>query len=138
VSCSLTSFSIYGLFGELFTQPSSQNQVSGGGRGKITVKDKCKEIKPLGLTWMRFEKVNEGMKLNWSLKDSDKVDILIDDGTGNYPFKVNNLKNDGSEILKNVESWQNIKILPKNGCVLGEMTEEFSKDKYPNGWYNQE
>ena len=139
VSCNLSSFSIYGLFGE-------QKLAGGGGSGGSDVtktvfrKDtRCHSMVPEGISWITFKKHTEnnvtGILLNWTLITADKVNILIDDGTGNFPWKITRIVNDGNEFIPNLQPWQKIKILPINDCKVGNWTKEFSMDQNPKGYY---
>lgn len=100
---------------------------------------KCRWKKPPETTWV-FPKPQiynsvSGIYLTWVQYSADKVDILIDDGTGNFPWKIGKTANDGHEFLPNVAGWQNIKIKPYNHCRTGDTSVSISANQYPNGWY---
>ena len=110
--------------------------------GPVFHKDKrCHWKKPEHPTWIKLEPKTEngisGMYLTWTQYDADKVNIKIDDGTGNYPWKISNTSNDGHEFLPNVSSWQNIMIKPINHCKEGEYSVAINYLSYPRGWYGQ-
>lgn len=101
---------------------------------------RCHWQKPDEITWINFEPQTRngifGTYVTWVQYTADKVDILIDDGTGNFPWKVSRTLNDGHEFLPNVASWQKIKIKPYNRCRTGDTSPAVSASLYPNGWYN--
>jgi len=101
---------------------------------------RCTMEKPKDTTWIVIEPKNvngvSGVNVNWVQYSANKVDIKIDDGTGNFPWTLSGTKNDGHEFLPNVASWQKIKIKPYNQCKAGNVSEEVSYQTYPNGWYN--
>jgi len=145
VTCELSNFSIYGLFGEktgtsnnennLITQNSSSEVL---GSKTFHPDRRCHAILPSPITWVKFSKVDglSGIKLMWSQINATHIDISIDDGTGNYPYKLSKVINDGEIFLENVGSWQKVKLTPINFCKRGESTKEFSMDNYPNGWFS--
>lgn len=143
ITCSLNNFSIYGLFGEIL-EGNSDNDSGDSNLGNFNNKNifhrdrRCHYITPKALTWITFESKPfiKGIFLNWSLEHATHVDILIDNGTGNYPYKIASTSNDGKEFLANVESWQKIKIIPYNECKIGDTSNEYSMDLYPKGWFN--
>ena len=102
---------------------------------------RCHWKKPEHPTWIKLEPKTEngisGMYLTWTQYDADKVNIKIDDGTGNYPWKISNTSNDGHEFLPNVSSWQNIMIKPINHCKEGEYSIAINYLSHPRGWYGQ-
>ena len=136
VSCNLNSFSIYGLFG---------SEIEGGGGGEdsgkiVFTKDKrCHALVPEDITWIKFRNHSEneksGILIEWTLVTADKVSILIDDGTGKFPWQLSRIINDGTEFIPNMKSWQKIKILPINDCKVGNWSKEFSMDNYPKGFF---
>jgi hypothetical protein len=141
ITCSLSNFSVYGLFGEgLAPEPDPDPNSNGNVFGKnVFHKDRrCHSIIPSSLTWATFESdsLEKGLTINWSLENATHVDILIDNGTGNYPYKISKTINDGSEFLSNVESWQKIRILPYNTCKSGNLSPELSPQTFPKGWFN--
>jgi len=101
---------------------------------------RCHYSNPPELTWIVLEPKTidgvTGLYLTWTQYTANKVNILIDNGTGDYPWKVLNTPNDGSEFLPNVSMFQKIKIQPVNHCNAGEYSKPFSGVLYPNGWYN--
>ena len=103
---------------------------------------RCHWKKPSSPTWMKLEPMEKdgvsGMELTWVQHDANKVSIKIDDGTGNYPWKVHETLNDGHEFLANVQPWQNIMIKPINHCKEGEYSLPVSRNAYPYGWYGTE
>lgn len=102
---------------------------------------RCHWKKPNHPTWIKLEPVTEdgvsGMLLTWTQYDANEIDIKIDDGTGNYPWKIEKTLNDGHEFLANVASWQNITLKPINHCKEGEYSLAVNYLAYPNGWYGQ-
>ena len=94
---------------------------------------KCRWIKPPETTWIKLEPGDGGMYLTWSQVDADKIDIYIDDGTGDFPWLINETLNDGHEFLPNVQTWQQIKVKPKNHCKSGSESEPVSYAG--GGWY---
>jgi len=116
---------------------STSNSTSSNTFDKDT---KCRWTKPPKTTWIKFESQNDattpGIYVTWVQYDADKVDILIDNGTGNFPWILSKTNNDGHEFLPNVASWQNIKIRPVNHCKSGSFSPAVSVSTYPNGWYN--
>lgn len=102
---------------------------------------RCHWEKPGNPTWIKLEPKEEngvkGMLLTWAQYDADKINIKIDDGTGNYPWKVEKTLNDGHEFLPNVSSWQNIMVKPINHCREGEYSAAVSQLAYPYGWYEK-
>lgn len=144
ITCLLSDFSVYGLFGDLKVSDagSSQNN-SNNQNGKIVFsKDtRCHFYEPPSLTWVDFKVGKEdginGLYVFWSQLDADRVNIKIDDGTGTYPWIETNISNTGKYFLKNVAPWQKIKIQAINNCYPGDFSQEFSKSKYPNGWFNK-
>lgn len=101
---------------------------------------RCHWKKPGEPTWIKLEKMTKdgvsGMLLTWTQYGANKVNIKIDDGTGNYPWKVAETLNDGSEFLENVQPWQSIMIKPINHCREGEYSQPVSFSAYPYGWYS--
>ncbi|GEM_PF-1119976 len=101
---------------------------------------RCLWKKPEATTWISATSATnngiQGMNLTWVQFGADKMDIKIDDGTGNYPWKISDTANDGHIFLPNVQSWQKIMIKPINHCKSGDYGNPFSLDLYPNGWYN--
>ncbi len=101
---------------------------------------RCLWSKPGKTTWIKLEPATvngvSGMNLIWTQYGADKISVKIDDGTGNYPWNISNMSNDGHEFLPNVASWQNIKIKPINHCKSGEYSVPVSADSFQNGWYN--
>lgn len=85
---------------------------------------KCLNTKPPKTSWINLipSKKNgkSGIELSWSQNGADKVTILIDNGSGKYPYSISKTKNDGKEFLPNVNKFQKIKIIPYNGCKKGE------------------
>jgi hypothetical protein len=106
-----------------------------------TDKAKCYWDIPPSPTWIRLEQSTQdgvsGILLTWTQYDADKLNIKIDDGTGNYPWKISNTLNDGHEFLANVASWQNIKIKPFNHCREGTYSNPVNLSSNPYGWYDQ-
>ncbi len=146
VTCELSNFSIYGLFGERTGLSNNENTSTGGSGGEILGNNtfhpdrRCHAIQPSPLTWVKFSKIEgtNGIKLMWSQINATHIDISIDDGSGNYPYKVSKAINDGEIFLENVGSWQKIKLIPINFCKIGEPTKEFSMDTYPKGWFKDQ
>jgi len=107
---------------------------------KITEDKRCHYSDPGVTTWIKMipgEKDGiEGMYITWTQYSADKMNIKIDDGTGNYPWVYSNTLNDGHEFLPNVFSWQRIKIQPINHCNKGDYSIPVSYSSYPIGWYN--
>ncbi|MBU1132849.1 integrin alpha, partial [Patescibacteria group bacterium] len=101
---------------------------------------RCHWETPPEITWIKLipeiKDDIEGMLVTWVQYDADKVDIAIDDGTGNFPWKLSKTSNDGHEFLPNVTSAQQIKIKPHNHCRKGEYSISVSYNFYPDGWYN--
>jgi hypothetical protein len=139
ITCLLSDFSIYGLFGD----KNSTNNSSGSTGSKVVFsKDtRCHFYQPPELTWIDFKVGREnginGLYVYWSQIDADKINIKIDDGTGSYPWIEQNIPNNGKYFLKNVAAWQKIKIQAVNNCYPGDFSKEFSKQQYPNGWFNR-
>lgn len=142
ITCLLSDFSVYGLFGD---KNSTNNNSNGGSsnNGKIVFREdtRCHFYEPPQLTWVDFKVGKEegvnGLYIFWSQVDADKINIKIDDGTGSYPWLVSNIPNTGKYFLKNVAPWQKIKIQAINNCYPGDFSKEFSKNQYPNGWFNK-
>lgn len=107
---------------------------------KFSEDKRCPWIKPMEITWIKLEPATkaeiEGMLVTWTQYEANKVNIEIDDGTGNYPWKIEKISNDGHEFLPNAQTWQNIKIKPVNHCKKGEYSPAVSYNTYPSGWYN--
>jgi hypothetical protein len=103
--------------------------------------DRCYVEDPPALTWITLEPmtVDEvfGMQVRWTQYGANKMTIKIDDGSGNYPWRVDKTLNDGHEFLPNVQSWQNIKLKPLNHCNGGDYSAPVSHSSYPTGWYNE-
>jgi hypothetical protein len=78
----------------------------------------------------------QGMHITWTQYAANRVNIKIDDGTGNFPWMVAKTLNDGHEFLPNVQSWQDIKIQPVNNCKIGNDSLPISHIFYPDGWFN--
>lgn len=101
---------------------------------------RCHWQKPSEPTWVKLEKATKdgvsGMLLTWTQYGANEVNIKIDDGTGNYPWKIEKTSNDGHEFLANVASWQNIMIKPINHCKEGDYSQPVSFNSYPYGWYS--
>ena len=101
---------------------------------------RCLSEKPGETTWIKLEPTTKdgisGMLLTWVQYGADKVDIKIDDGSGNYPWMISNTPNDGNEFLPNVTRQQAIKIKPINDCEEGDYGKPVSYSLYPYGWYN--
>ncbi len=101
---------------------------------------RCLWSKPVKTTWIKAEATTingvKGVNLTWTQYGADKVSIKIDDGTGNYPWRIADSTNDGHQFIPNVQSWQNIAIKPKNHCKSGVESVPVSADKFPGGWYN--
>ncbi len=101
---------------------------------------RCLWKKPYSPTWIKLQSSQKegkaGMLLTWTQYGADKVNIKIDDGTGNFPWQISNVSNDGSEFLQGVQSWQKIKLQPINHCKTGEYGEAVSNSLFPDGWYN--
>ena len=140
ITCLLSDFSIYGLFGD----KNSTNDNSSGSSGSKVIFSKdtrCHFYQPPELTWIDFKVGREnginGLYVYWSQIDADKINIKIDDGTGLYPWIEQNIPNNGKYFLKNVAAWQKIKIQAVNNCYPGDFSKEFSKLQYPNGWFNR-
>lgn len=104
-------------------------------------KNVCLKSKPPKINWITIKpsekKGKKGMMLNWSQNDSDWVTILIDNGTGKYPYRVTKTKNDGGEFLENVTSNQKIKIQSFNGCRTGDISIGVSRNSHPFGFFNK-
>ena len=77
-----------------------------------------------------------GIELTWVQYDSDKIDILIDDGTGGYPWKLRDIINDGHEFLPNVATSQSIRIKPYNHCSSGNLGDVISYNTSSGSWSN--
>lgn len=101
----------------------------------------CNWSKPPVTTWIQFEPREidgvSGMYLTWTQYAANLIDILIDDGTGNFPWKLSKTSNDGHEFLPNVASWQNVKIRAVEHCRTGDSTPAVSASSNPNGWFNE-
>ncbi len=101
---------------------------------------RCHWIKPDETTWIRVVPDERdgvsGMFVTWTQYSANKVNILIDDGTGSYPWIVKNAINNGHIFLPNVDRSQRIRIFPVNHCREGELSPPVSYDLHPNGWYN--
>lgn len=141
ITCELSNFSVYGLFGSLKGDQSNSNVQGSTSQRVVFSKDKrCHFEQPPELTWVKFEKPTQnekGIYLNWTQINADKVNIKIDDGTSSFPWTITNVKNTGRIFLENVASWQKVKIQAINVCYPGDYSREFSYDLFPNGWYNK-
>jgi len=119
---------------------STSTTTSSSTRNNFNKDSRCTDVKPVSPTWIRLEPGSKngvaGMNLTWTQYLADKIDIKIDNGTGSYPWTINNTENDGYEFLANVTSFQNIKLLPINNCKEGDFSKPISYLKYPYGWYN--
>lgn len=134
LTCTLSGFSPYGMFGQ-------QNNSTQSTSNTFHEDKRCHWEVPKNPTWILAEPMIkdgvEGMNITWTQYDANKINILIDDGTNTYPWKIEKTLNDGHEFLPNVQPWQNIKIKPINNCADGEYIDfGFSYNKYKNGWYN--
>ena len=137
----ISSFTILGS-GENPNPPEENPEEPASSKSKVFHPDRrCHWKKPEHPTWIKLEPKTEngvsGMYLTWTQYDADKVTIKIDDGTGNYPWKISGTLNDGHEFLPNVSSWQNIMMKPTNHCREGEYSIPVNYLSYPNGWYGQ-
>lgn len=116
---------------------------------KFTKDTRCHSEKPPETTWIKLEQKEkdgdggvvgeygkEGTLVTWTQYSADRVDIKIDDGTGNYPWMIEGTLNDGIEFLPNVQPWQKIKIKPINHCREGDYSPSVSQKEFPSGWYN--
>ena len=113
---------------------------SSSGTNTFSEDSNCRWIKPPETTWIQFKnQVKDdvsGVYLTWVQYDADKVDIMIDDGSGSFPWVLSKTSNDGHEFLPNVAPWQQIKIRPHNHCKSGDTGTAVSATMYPYGWYN--
>jgi hypothetical protein len=136
------AFYIHFMYGEYIDTASS-----GTGDSTITDKrhkrtgDRCYVEAPPALTWITLEPMTVddvlGMQVRWTQYGANKMTIKIDDGTGNYPWRLDKISNDGHEFLPNVQVWQNIKLKPAYECAQGSYSTPVSYSSYPNGWYNE-
>src|SRR3989338_11196582 len=99
---------------------------------------RCLWKTPKETTWIKL-KINKkdnisGVNLTWVQYDANKINIKIDDGTGNFPFRISNTPNDGHEFLPNVSPWQEVMIKPINHCKEGKYSPPVSYSTYSNGW----
>jgi hypothetical protein len=140
----------YGMFvnweldpdmGEWISEPFTVGELEATHRS-FTKDTRCHWKKPPETTWITLASSEEdgrkGLLLEWTQYGANQVDIAIDDGTGNFPWKITKTPNDGHEFLPNVASWQKIRIKPSNHCRTGDYGEIVSLSEYPNGWYNTE
>jgi hypothetical protein len=101
---------------------------------------RCHWVKPDETTWIRLRpEVRDGVPgifMTWTQYSANKVNIVIDDGTGSYPWTVWETLNDGHKFLPNVDGSQKIRILPINHCSIGDLSPPVSYNLYPYGWYN--
>ena len=125
--------------GEWISEPFTVGELEDTGQS-FTKDTRCHWSTPPETTWIRLtpdtQDGKSGMNLTWTQYTADKIDIKIDDGTGNYPWKISETSNDGHEFLENVAGWQKIMIKPINHCKDGDYGEAVSLDSYPSGWYN--
>jgi len=107
---------------------------------KFSEDKRCHWTKPPEITWIKITPEEKdgisGILLTWVQYDANKLTIKIDDGTGNFPWKVDKTSNDGHEFLPNVCAWQELKVKPYNHCKGGEYSTSMSYNLYPYGWYN--
>lgn len=132
LTCTLSTFSVYGVFGDPVSSSSSASSDSSSSSS-------CGYKTPPEITWIKLEPMIKdgvtGMYVTWTQYGADRVNIKIDDGTDNYPWKMHKISNDGHEFLPNVSSWQNIIIKPINHCAEGNYSAPVSYSLYPLGWY---
>jgi len=141
ITCLLSDFSIYGLFGDKNNLGYNNDDSNSGGKIVFSKDTRCHFYEPPQITWVDFKVGKEdsinGLYIYWSQVDADKINIKIDDGSGSYPWIEKNIPNTGKYFLKNVAPWQKIKIQAINNCYPGDFSKEFSKSQYPNGWFNK-
>lgn len=134
-----TNYGTEKTFTTISTNTDPQNNVGSSGTSKKISKPKCTNPEPPKTTWIKSiqsqKDGKKGLLLKWSQLGANKITIMIDDGSGNYPYKISKTKNDGNEFLPNVTSNQKIKLLPYNGCKIGEESPEISANLYPKGYF---
>jgi hypothetical protein len=101
---------------------------------------RCHWVKPDETTWIKLQpEVRDGvpgMFMTWAQYSANRVNIVIDDGTGDYPWTIWEAMNNGHRFLPNVDKSQKIRILPINHCKTGNLSKPVSLEQYPDGWFN--
>ena len=122
-----------------FTTLGENNNQNSSTRNVFKKDKRCHNITPPPISWIKLKSTSKngisGIELSWSQNDADKISIFIDNGTGLFPYKLENTDNDGLEFLPNVMNSQKIKLVPSNGCKKGNPTISISKDSFPYGYY---
>jgi predicted outer membrane repeat protein len=137
LTCELSSFSTYGIFGQRNQNTSSDDDDSDDKKSKK--KEKCYSVEPTQTEWIKMQPMQkdgtQGMYLTWTQYMANKVTIKIDDGTGTFPWQIYKTANDGQEFLPNVAGSQLVQIIPYNECKQGTSAIDFSRNNFPQGWF---